>query len=117
MLSVFIYFVGGTTLFMHTHTLEGHTITHSHPYLPSVPHTHSAQAFQYIAAAMMAVHQMCMPDEVPVTSPSEVFTILTDAVRMCSLTARASSVHMRGPPAREYTSSSFPLLHLLFTSH
>lgn len=31
---VFAIFVCGNTLFIHTHSENGQTVTHSHPYLP-----------------------------------------------------------------------------------
>lgn len=45
---VFAIFVCGNTLFIHTHSENGQTVTHSHPYLPGQAHHHSANAFQCI---------------------------------------------------------------------
>lgn len=45
---LFLSYYGGTTLFTHTHTVDGVKITHSHPYLPSGHHSHSSTAFQQI---------------------------------------------------------------------
>lgn len=45
---LFLGYYGGSTLFIHTHTVDGVVITHSHPYLPSGHHTHMPSGFQVI---------------------------------------------------------------------
>lgn len=56
---VFAIFVCGNTLFIHTHSENGQTVTHSHPYLPGQAHHHSANAFQCIGAPMRRHSQCC----------------------------------------------------------
>lgn len=46
------------TLFIHTHSENGQTVTHSHPYLPGQAHHHSANAFQCIGGANAATFSM-----------------------------------------------------------
>lgn len=58
MIVVFAMFVCGNTLFIHSHTLNGHKVTHSHPYLPGEAHQHSATAFQYLAGTNAAAYSM-----------------------------------------------------------
>lgn len=55
---VFAIFVCGNTLFIHTHSENGQTVTHSHPYLPGQAHHHSANAFQCIGGANAATFSM-----------------------------------------------------------
>lgn len=47
--ALFVSYYGGTSLFTHTHTYHWGKVTHSHPYVPSSGHTHSAAAIQLIA--------------------------------------------------------------------
>lgn len=41
-------YYAGATLFPHTHSYTWGNVTHSHPYLPSGNHTHSAAGLQFI---------------------------------------------------------------------
>lgn len=43
---LFIFYVGGITLFTHTHVVNGVIIVHSHPY--KAEHTHTAQQAETI---------------------------------------------------------------------
>lgn len=45
---LFMAYYGSTTLFSHTHFVEGKAVAHSHPYLPASHHTHSAASCQLI---------------------------------------------------------------------
>lgn len=47
---VFLGFVLGNTAFVHTHTDGTHTYSHSHPWLPSAHHSHSAAAAEAFAS-------------------------------------------------------------------
>ena len=47
--ALFLSYYAGSTLFVHTHqTSDGRSVTHSHPYLPSSAHGHSAAGFAAI---------------------------------------------------------------------
>lgn len=41
MLALLLFNVTATTLFVHSHNIEGTEIVHSHPYNPSSAHTHT----------------------------------------------------------------------------
>ncbi|MDR2533550.1 MAG: hypothetical protein LBC81_02045 [Tannerellaceae bacterium] len=52
LLAVFVSYVANTTLFVHTHIVDGQLVTHSHPYrgAPDSPgHGHSSTQLQTIA--------------------------------------------------------------------
>lgn len=53
LLLLFLNYVGGITLFPHTHVIDGKIITHSHPYASGSSghpgHTHSAMAIAAIS--------------------------------------------------------------------
>ena len=56
---VFVNFVFMNTVFVHTHLMaDGTAISHSHPYLPSSTHTHSAASLMSIAQFNAAVTTM-----------------------------------------------------------
>ena len=44
LLAVFVNFVFANTVFIHTHHLDRGIVTHSHPYLPSSHHGHTAES-------------------------------------------------------------------------
>lgn len=49
-LVLFVSFMFTNTVFMHTHyCIDGGIVTHSHPYVPSSSHTHSALSLDQIA--------------------------------------------------------------------
>jgi len=50
LLALFVAFVGANTLCTHTHIGPQGMVTHSHPYLPSGHHSHSAAQFDTLAA-------------------------------------------------------------------
>ena len=58
MIAIFAIFFCGNTAFIHSHIIQGHRITHSHPYAPGPEHTHSAEAIQFIAQANMTAASM-----------------------------------------------------------
>lgn len=49
LIAIFMGYFASTNFFPHTHTVEGRLVAHSHPYLPSAHHTHSASAVDCIA--------------------------------------------------------------------
>lgn len=46
--ALFLSYYGGATLFTHTHSFEWGEVTHSHPYMPSGAHSHTAAGVQLI---------------------------------------------------------------------
>ncbi len=63
MLVVFANFYCGNSMFMHSHTLNGHTIVHSHPMLPGSQHSHSASQIQIISLSNLMVQSMDQTSE------------------------------------------------------
>lgn len=65
MVILFICYYVGNTAFIHTHTFQHYTITHSHPFIPGSHHTHHSgeeaetialfNAFIALAVPVMAV--------------------------------------------------------------
>lgn len=99
LLCLFAFVYCGNALCIHTHTdAAGHTVTHSHPYLPSSHHSHSSAAFDTINLLNAALQQLTTP----ASSPYNAFTgvaegICTELVRAL----RTSSTHirqLRAPP-------------------
>ncbi|MEG1644675.1 MAG: hypothetical protein RR279_02405 [Alistipes sp.] len=48
LIALFVSYYAESTLFIHSHTFEWGTVTHSHPYLPGGGHSHTAGACQTI---------------------------------------------------------------------
>lgn len=46
--TLFLSYYASTVFFSHTHQIDGQTIHHSHPYLPSAQHSHSSASFHLI---------------------------------------------------------------------
>ncbi|MEG1612154.1 MAG: hypothetical protein RRZ83_04080 [Alistipes sp.] len=47
-IALFVCYYAESTLFIHSHTFAWGTVTHSHPYLPSSSHSHTAGECQTI---------------------------------------------------------------------
>ncbi|MDE6098179.1 MAG: hypothetical protein K2G24_04765 [Muribaculaceae bacterium] len=99
-LVLFVNFMFSNTVFVHSHhTDDGRRITHSHPYLPSSHHSHSAQSLSLIS--LMNISAASAEAACPI-----VHTALTQlCVTMechCSTYARMAELpceNPRGPPA------------------
>ncbi|MEG2605825.1 MAG: hypothetical protein RR980_01120 [Mucinivorans sp.] len=48
LIALFVSYYAESTLFFHTHTFAWGTVTHSHPYMPSAAHSHTASECQTI---------------------------------------------------------------------
>ncbi len=97
---VFVNFVFSNAVFMHSHTcIDGHVITHSHPYLPSSGHGHTAQSLDHIAgfnAAASSMKASCAVSAIP----QIFFTFVqTDLRREPLPDTYATATALRGPPA------------------
>ena len=51
----FLYYYIGITAFVHTHKIAEYTISHSHPFLPSSQHSHSAIEYGTLSFLNMLV--------------------------------------------------------------
>lgn len=49
MVTLFVSYYACSTLFYHTHIIDGEPITHSHPYIPSANHCHTGATAHLIA--------------------------------------------------------------------
>lgn len=95
---LFAVFYGESTLFVHTHSYEWGTVTHSHPFMPSSSHQHTQNECQ--AIDMLSAFVVDSLPELPViacllTAISVVFAGLSLGYR----NHRTASVTLRGPPA------------------
>ena len=46
---VFVYYYVGNTAFVHTHVVDNFLITHSHPYLPGMHHSHTEAQWETVS--------------------------------------------------------------------
>ncbi len=59
MLCLVVNFVFSNTVFTHSHLcIDGHTITHSHPYHPGAHHHHSCKSLDQIASFNLGAASM-----------------------------------------------------------
>lgn len=114
LLGVFVSFVGGTTLFLHTHILEGAVITHSHPYLPSVPHSHTTQSFQFIASAMSAAQQVLPSDELYLSTSFVLVSVIDNVGEIFFISVESATSFLRAPPVDLFF-IQFPVLFHYFS--
>lgn len=46
---VFVYYYVGNTAFVHTHVVDHFLVTHSHPYLPGMHHSHTEAQWETVS--------------------------------------------------------------------
>lgn len=99
LLLLFVAFAAGRTLFVHTHVGPAGMVTHSHPYLPSGQHTHSAAQFESLAVAGgLSFDGGCAGADVP--SPAECCNVQYECRTAAAAVAAAAGVAaLRAPPA------------------
>lgn len=100
LLLLFIEYVGGMTLFMHSHVINGEQIFHSHIYNGSAEqpnHSHSQQQVKVIAAlSTFFVVAACTPlfISAPIgTRITYLRTTTQNIIQQCS-----HNLHLRAPP-------------------
>lgn len=99
MVCVFVNFVFSNTVFMHTHAcIDGHSVTHSHPYLPTSHHSHSAQSLDQIASFNAAA--AAMEGSMATAAPAPGHHLIVTAAGIVSpiVTGTPTSAALRGPP-------------------
>lgn len=76
LLSVFALFFSGNLLFLHTHEIGDELVVHSHPYIPSASHTHSAGSLQTIAQLNQGMGQLELEEVLTLPSVESLITTL-----------------------------------------
>lgn len=101
LLLLFTEYLGSTSLFVHSHRIDGHLIVHSHPYSGSTDnpnHSHSTQQCKAIGllSFFTALAAILGWPSLAVSLPSHVLT-----VRRATVTRLTPAVHfgLRSPPA------------------
>lgn len=100
MLLTFITYVGNVSLFSHRHTIEGHTVYHSHLYSGSgeqPDHTHSSQQFKTIEALAMYV-ALTATTPLCVVAPVQTATTLTTQCEYRVVIPFLRHFSLRAPP-------------------
>ncbi len=94
----FLAYNSGTTLFQHTHIVDGVEVTHSHPYQPSNHHSHSSSAITAIGligngviALTTAIIAFCCFRHI-----TAIYGTFSDYIRVYNGTRHAQ---LRAPPA------------------
>lgn len=80
MLAMFMFFIAGTSLFTHRHTVDGVTFAHSHPY--ACPgHTHSGVQIVSLAQAAHMLSEEAV-GALHTLTPSEIWMTITRSQRV-----------------------------------
>ncbi len=96
---VMVHFVMANTVFMHTHRcFDGHTVTHSHPYLPSAHHTQSQQALDSLSIFNAVAGSMDVSPYVSVADAESAFTVIADKCLVFVTVAFLRVSGLRDPP-------------------
>lgn len=99
MLAVLLFNVTATTLFIHSHNIEGTEIVHSHPYNPSSAHSHTRGHILLLNDA--SIHDAIIVESVACCEPYST-EIATIEKRYHSPIIERTSLHcsLRAPPAK-----------------
>ncbi len=99
MLAVLLFNVTATTLFIHSHTIEGTEIVHSHPYNPSSAHSHTRGHILLLNDA--SIHDALIVESVACCEPYTTEIASTEE-RLYSPIIERTSLHcsLRAPPAK-----------------
>lgn len=99
MVCVFVNFVFSNTVFIHTHAcIDGHSVTHSHPYLPSSHHSHSALSLDQIAGFNAAASAIEGSAATSVPAPARYFTVTAAGIVSDTAAGTPATAALRGPP-------------------
>lgn len=96
LLILFVGYQAGTTLFIHTHNISGHQITHSHPFTSST-HEHSSSQINSISSLSIFHAEYACLDWFS-TNPLESLSILFDEISNSISTTSGTSTQLRAPP-------------------
>lgn len=99
MMIALAYFMTANTVFMHSHRCaDGNYIAHSHPYVPSSHHTHSAEAFGSIATFNLAPGSFDAVASAIPFAPSSVFVVVACVSQPCVFSGNTFHFGLRAPP-------------------
>lgn len=99
LIAVFVNFAFSNTVFLHIHHgISGRVVTHSHPYHPSVPHSHTGQSLDQIAA-FNAVAASAEPAASPAIAPAPDSFVEINEAEVCQpMSGDSAPYGLRGPP-------------------
>lgn len=87
------------TVFMHVHMLnDGSTLRHSHPMLPAVPHTHSADALSLIGQCNLAAASVEATAQMPVAFTDTQWVRINIEPVLVAADCKVAAASLRGPP-------------------
>lgn len=93
-------FIFSNTVFIHSHTTDdGHTVTHSHPYLPSSHHSHSSQSLSLVSLLNLSAASVEAAGHTPVPSAPVLYNSIFNTCIAEISAARIPGLDLRGPPA------------------
>ena len=101
MIVLFVNFMFANTIFMHMHKdVAGHSILHSHPYLPNSSHSHTSNSLDLINAFNSAAISTDVPESLPVLTPQLSYITFDTPWRASTVVEEHTSIGLRGPPMK-----------------
>ena len=97
---LFVNFMFSNTIFTHVHKdIDGHPITHSHPYLPAGTHGHSALSLDLISAFNAASIAANAVQNMSVSAPETACSLIDSDITSFAAVKHIAAFSLRGPPA------------------
>lgn len=95
---VFVYYYLGNTAFVHTHIINDYLITHSHPFLPGMHHSHNEAGLETVAL----FNAICL--DASAALPAVPFVLyflgfIYSQNKVMTAARRRYAFHLRSPPA------------------
>lgn len=97
---LFVNFMFSNAIFTHVHKgIDGRSVTHSHPYLPSGNHGHTAHSLDIVAAFNAASITAKASQSVSELTPAvHCSLVYTDVISFIAA-SHVAAYSLRGPPA------------------
>ncbi|GFI39023.1 hypothetical protein IMSAG025_00160 [Muribaculaceae bacterium] len=97
---VFVNFMFSNAIFTHVHKgVDGRAVTHSHPYLPSGTHSHTAHSLDLVAGFNLAAITAQSVAGFALDIPDVSFSLVSACVIVAKCRHEAALYLLRGPPA------------------
>lgn len=97
---VFVNFMFSNAIFTHVHKgVDGRSVTHSHPYLPSGSHGHTALSLDLVAAFNTASVSAMAEESAWESAPVHIYSLISTDIVSFAVVSFVSAYSLRGPPA------------------
>lgn len=99
-LCLFVNFVFSNSVFIHSHVAaDGRLVTHSHPYIPTAGHGHSAMQLDQIASFNASAASVNVVADTAVPTPEGEVAFINTDYSSAAISHIAAAGALRGPPS------------------